>query len=138
MDKASSGKGPDPAPEKESREVSTPPHELSDSRLLNDCRVDTFRAGGKGGQHQNKTETGVRITHLPTGTTAVARDRRSQSSNRTIALDRLRAKLADLARVEAPRRATRVPLKERRKRVDDKKRRARLKRLRRKPSVDDA
>lgn len=137
MDKPSSGKDPDPGREGGSDERPVPPHELSDSELLSECRIDTFRAGGKGGQHQNKAETGVRITHLPTGTTAVARDSRSQATNRARALDRLRSKLTARARVAPPRRPTAVPLKERRKRVDDKKRRARLKRLRRNPSEDD-
>ena len=137
MDKPPSGKDPDPPSETGDGQPSIPPHQLPDPQLLNECRIDTFRAGGKGGQHQNKTETGVRITHVPTGTTAVARDNRSQAANRAAALDRLRAKLAARAYTPPPRRRTGVPLKERRKRVDDKKKRARLKRLRRKPSEDE-
>lgn len=46
-----------------------------------DVRVDTFRAGGSGGQHQNMTESGVRLTHIPTGTVVSIRDGRSQTKN---------------------------------------------------------
>ena len=50
----------------------------SDEQLLAECRVETFRAGGPGGQHQNATESGVRLVHLPSGLRAVAREERSQ------------------------------------------------------------
>ena len=142
MEKPPSGKAPDPGhhsdPDAAPPTSREDPHELSDTDLLNECRIDTFRSGGKGGQHQNKTETGVRITHVPTGTVATARESRSQSRNRDVALARLREKLAALHHRAVPRRPTRVPLKERRKRVDDKKRRARVKSLRKKPPPDDA
>ena len=52
------------------------PVRTSDRELLSQCRVDVFRAGGKGGQHQNVTESGVRLTHLPTGVVASSRRRR--------------------------------------------------------------
>jgi peptide chain release factor 1 len=58
-----------------------------------DLRVDTFRSSGAGGQHVNKTESGVRFTHLPTGIVAESTDGRSQHKNRDIALNRLADKV---------------------------------------------
>ncbi|MFK8010103.1 MAG: peptide chain release factor 1 [Saprospiraceae bacterium] len=58
-----------------------------------DLRRDTFRASGAGGQHVNKTESGVRFTHLPTGIVAESTDGRSQHKNQDIALNRLYAKI---------------------------------------------
>lgn len=52
-------------------------------------RIDTFRSGGKGGQHVNKVETGVRITHLATGMSAVSTNARSQHMNKKLAMQRL-------------------------------------------------
>ena len=60
--------------------------------------VDTFRSSGAGGQHVNKTESGVRFTHLPTGIVAESTDGRSQIKNRDIALNRLIAKIHDVQR----------------------------------------
>lgn len=54
-----------------------------------DLRVDFFRAGGKGGQHQNKTSSACRITHLASGAVGESRDERSQHMNRKNALERL-------------------------------------------------
>jgi len=58
-----------------------------------DLRRDTFRSGGPGGQHQNKTESGVRYTHLPTGVAAESRSERSQFKNDDNAMALLKAKL---------------------------------------------
>jgi peptide chain release factor 2 len=58
-----------------------------------ELRRDTFRSGGPGGQHQNKTESGVRYTHLPTGISAESRSERSQHKNDDMALKMLKAKL---------------------------------------------
>ncbi len=54
-----------------------------------DFRVDTFRSGGKGGQHQNKTDSGVRITHIESGLFAECREHSSQFTNKKIAFNKL-------------------------------------------------
>ena len=56
---------------------------------LKDCRVETFRAGGKGGQNQNKRDTGVRVAHEPSGAVGEARDERSQLQNKKLAFRRM-------------------------------------------------
>ncbi len=72
-----------------------------------DLRFETLRAGGPGGQHQNTTDSAVRVVHIPTGLTAMARDERSQHRNRALAIQRLTGLLdmlehrkADAARQE--------------------------------------
>lgn len=108
----------------------------SDDALLAQCRVETFRAGGKGGQHQNRTESGVRLVHEPTGVRATARNDRSQHRNKAIALQRLRRKLEKRSRRPEPRIPTKVPAREKRKRLEKKRRRGRKKQLRKKPPLD--
>ena len=118
-----------------------PPHPIpipdDDEALLAECRVETFRSGGPGGQHQNTTESGVRVVHVPTGVRASARDERSQHRNKSLALERLRAKLEELNREETPRIPTRVPRAQKKKRVETKKRRGRTKKLRKPPDVEE-
>ena len=113
------------------------PDRPDDDALLAECRVETFRAGGPGGQHQNKTESAVRLTHIPTGITVTARESRSQHRNRQIALGRLRAALEERSRPEVPRIRTRTPASEKRKRMKEKRRRAEIKRARKKPDPEE-
>ncbi|MFZ4408008.1 MAG: peptide chain release factor 2 [Paracraurococcus sp.] len=61
-----------------------------------DIRTDTFRSSGAGGQHVNKTESGVRFTHIPTGIVAASTQDRSQHKNRAIAMNMLKARLYEL------------------------------------------
>jgi peptide chain release factor 2 len=114
-----------------------PPIPEDDEALLAQCRVETFRSGGPGGQHQNVTESGVRLVHLPSGLRVSARDERSQHRNRALALRRLRAKLEEFTREQKPRVPTRVPRAQRKKRVEAKKRRGQTKKLRKPPDVEE-
>lgn len=70
------------------------PATLAETQLLSDCKISKTRRSGPGGQHRNKVETAVIITHTPTGISAEANERRSQEANRKQALHRLRLKLA--------------------------------------------
>jgi peptide chain release factor len=71
-----------------------PPPAVPQAIRETDVRIETFRAGGPGGQHQNKTDSAVRATHVPTGLATVSRQERSQHRNKAVALARLASLIA--------------------------------------------
>ena len=109
----------------------------SNEELLNECHIETFRSSGKGGQHVNKTESAVRITHMPTGIVATCQDERSQLQNKRQCLKYLRRKLETL-NVRLPERIpTRQPRVAKEKILSGKKIHSMKKKLRQKPKLDD-
>ena len=78
------------------------PAALAIDQLLRECQLVRTRRSGPGGQHRNKVETAVVITHLPSGVKGEASERRSQSQNRAMALFRLRVNLALAVRHDRP------------------------------------
>ena len=109
----------------------------SDEGLLGECEVDTFRSSGPGGQHVNKTESAVRLTHLPTGLVVTSRGERSQHRNKADCLRKLRALVARLNERRAPRVPTKRTRGAKERTLESKARRSRVKRLRSKPAADD-
>jgi len=109
--------------------------------LARDCDFEFTRAGGPGGQHRNKVETAVRVTHRPSGVVVVAADQRSQARNRRTALERLADKLATmererrLARQRENRPRTRPTRAAKRRRLEQKRQRSEKKRQRRTPRL---
>src|SRR5882672_8518808 len=109
----------------------------SDEDLLRQCAVDTFRASGPGGQHVNKTESAVRLTHLPSGVVVTSQQERSQHRNKALCLEKLRSKIEKMNYRPAKRVPTRVPRSAKNRIMEEKARRSRIKRLRSKPSPDE-
>ena len=65
----------------------------SDDALLSECKVETFRSSGKGGQHANKTESAVRLTHIKSGIQVMCQDERSQHLNKIKCIRELRLRI---------------------------------------------
>ena len=108
----------------------------SNEELLKDCRVDTFRSSGKGGQHANKTDSAIPKKHMPAGTIVACQDERSQHRNKEIALNRLRKKLERLNLKRKKRISTKPTFASNEKRIQSKKIRSQKKELRKKPKPD--
>ncbi len=104
--------------------------------LERDCDIDYFIASGPGGQHRNKVETGVRLTHRPSGTVVTATERRSQRANRAAAFERMAARLEEMQRVPTPRTPTKPSAASRERRLEAKRRTSALKQSRSAP-VDE-
>ncbi|MDX6386189.1 MAG: hypothetical protein QOK48_3762 [Blastocatellia bacterium] len=109
----------------------------SDEELLRECEVDTFRSSGPGGQHVNKTESAVRLKHLPSGVVVTSQQERSQHRNKALCLEKLRAKIEQLNYRPAKRVPTRVPRSVKNRTLEAKARRSRIKQLRSRPSGDE-
>jgi len=98
-----------------------------------DLKIDYYRGSGPGGQHRNTSETGVRITHLPTGMVATATESRSRHMNQQRAMARLEEKLAARMKKRRPRIKTRPGKAAIARRVDAKRKQGEKKRGRQKP-----
>ena len=95
---------------------------LPGDALAAECDEEFFVAGGPGGQHRNKTASGVRLVHRPTEVTVTATERRSQAQNRSVALARLRERLQALSHVPRRRVATRPSRGAKERRLAEKRR----------------
>jgi protein subunit release factor A len=106
-------------------------------KLQADCEVQAYRSSGPGGQKKNKTESSVRVRHVPTGIVRIATESRSQTRNREAALQRVFEALEARRRKPKPRVPTRPSAASRAKRVETKLRTAKIKRLRRATPQED-
>lgn len=106
-------------------------------RLLAECDVETYRGSGPGGQHRNKTESAVRMTHRPTGIVRVGTEHRSQLRNRLLALERIDRALEVRRRRVKPRIATRPTKGAVERRLTAKSRTSDRKTQRRRPSREE-
>jgi len=98
-----------------------PPYSTDRETLEREVEVDVFRASGPGGQHVNKTESALRLTHLPSGVVVAVQDSSSQHRNREIAYERLIEKLERLNFVPKKRVATRPTFASKKRRLEGKK-----------------
>ena len=109
---------------------------FSDEELLSQCKVEAFRASGAGGQHVNRTDSAVRLTHLPTGLVVTSQKERSQYRNKQDCLTKLRTLVARLNYCKPKRIPTRKSRGVRSKELDRKTKDSRCKQLRHPPSLD--
>jgi protein subunit release factor A len=112
--------------------VPLPPHL---ERLARDCEITAYKSSGPGGQKKNKTESSVRVKHLPTGITRIATEERSQTRNKAVALERVWTELQRRARKPKKRVATKPSRSAVARRLEEKRRASAIKRARR--ATDD-
>jgi ribosome-associated protein len=114
-----------------------PPYSLDRKELEREVVVEVFRASGPGGQHVNKTQSALRLTHLPSGVVVMSQDSPSQFRNRETAFKRLLERLKRLNHVPKKRVATRPSGASRQRRIETKKLRAVTKRSRARVKGDE-
>ena len=114
-----------------------PPYSLDRETLEREVEIQVFRASGPGGQHVNKTESALRLTHWPSGVAVTAQDSPSQHRNREIAFERLAARLERLNFVPKKRIPTKPTRASKKRRIEGKKQVGARKRLRGRVSHDD-
>ncbi|MBC8021570.1 MAG: peptide chain release factor-like protein [Burkholderiales bacterium] len=114
-----------------------PPYSLDRETLEREVEVDVFRASGPGGQHVNKTESALRLTHLPSGVVVTAQDSPSQHRNRETAFRRLVERLERLNYVPRKRVPTKPTRASKRRRIEGKKQVGAKKRMRGRVASDD-
>jgi protein subunit release factor A len=114
-----------------------PPYSTDRNTLEREVVVEVFRASGPGGQHVNKTQSALRLTHLPSGVVVSAQDSPSQFRNRETAFRRLIKRLEKLNYVPRKRVATKPTAASRERRIETKKQRGVTKRTRGRVSHDD-
>ncbi|QJR14511.1 Peptide chain release factor 2 [Usitatibacter palustris] len=110
--------------------LAPPPYMTDRSALEREVVVEVFRASGPGGQHVNKTESALRLTHPPSGVVVRVEDTRSQFRNREIAFERLIEALTRLNHVPRKRIATKPSKAAKRRRIEEKKGRGKTKQTR--------
>lgn len=107
--------------------LTLPPYALDRESLDREVEIDTHRASGPGGQHVNKTNSAIRLTHLPSGVVVIAQDSPSQFRNKEIAFERLIERLRKLNHVPKKRLATKPTRASQERRIEAKKTRATVK-----------
>ena len=110
--------------------LSPPPYNTDRELLEREVEVEVFRASGPGGQHVNKTESALRLTHLPSGVVVNAQDSSSQHRNRDIAFERLAERLSRLNYVKPKRIPTKPSRAAKQRRIEGKKREGAIKKAR--------
>jgi len=107
--------------------LTLPPYSIERETLERETEIDTYRASGPGGQHVNKTNSAIRLTHLPSGVVVIAQDSPSQFRNKDIAFERLVERLKKLNHVPKKRLATKPTRASKERRIEAKKTRATVK-----------
>ncbi len=107
-----------------------------EKKLLAECKVQTYKASGKGGQHVQKTDSAVRLIHIPTGMRITSQEERSQYLNKKICLEKLRKKLIVRQKKRKKRIPTKMPKAAKEKILQKKHRHAKKKKMRGIPSEE--
>ena len=109
----------------------------SDDALLSECKIETFRSGGKGGQHANKTESAVRLTHISSGIKVTCQDERSQYLNKIKCIKELRNRIEKNNYVPPKRIKTKPTKGSIQRRLTTKKHKSEKKKNRKKPNLNN-